>query len=130
MKMLRCMLAPKPTILYQPIRFATKKAGGTVRNGRDSAGKRLGLKKFGGEVVAPGNIIIRQRGQKYHSGANTKLGRDHTIYATMEGYVKFLWDNSIKRNIVTVQKENPNPPPLSGPYVKKTRVLTEGIIRS
>jgi len=128
--MLRTLIVPKSPLLYQPIRFATKKAGGTVRNGRDSPGKRLGLKKFGGEVVAPGNIIIRQRGQRYHSGVNTKLGRDHTIYATMEGYVKFLWDNKIKRNIVTVQKENPNPPPSSGPYVKKVFVLTQGIIRS
>lgn len=128
--MLRFMLAPKPPLLYQPVRFATKKAGGTVRNGRDSPGKRLGLKKYGGEVVAPGNIIIRQRGQKYHSGVNTKFGRDHTIYATMEGYVNFLWDNKIKRNIVTVQKENPNPPPSLGPYMKKTKELRQDIIRS
>jgi len=69
--------------------MAHKKAGGSSRNGRDTAGRRLGVKKFGGEVVIPGNIIIRQRGTKYHPGENVGIGRDHTIFAKTEGAVKF-----------------------------------------
>ena len=69
--------------------MAHKKAGGSSRNGRDSEGRRLGVKKFGGEVVIPGNIIIRQRGTKYHPGANVGIGKDHTIFATAEGKVAF-----------------------------------------
>ena len=69
--------------------MAHKKAGGSSRNGRDSVGRRLGLKKFGGEVVIPGNIIVRQRGTKFHPGANVGIGRDHTIFATAEGRVSF-----------------------------------------
>lgn len=69
--------------------MAHKKAGGSSRNGRDSAGRRLGVKKFGGEVVIPGNIIIRQRGTKVHPGNGVGMGRDHTIFATVEGNVKF-----------------------------------------
>ena len=69
--------------------MAHKKAGGSSRNGRDSAGRRLGVKKFGGEAVAPGNIIVRQRGTKWWPGQNVGLGKDHTIFATAEGHVKF-----------------------------------------
>jgi large subunit ribosomal protein L27 len=69
--------------------MAHKKAGGSSRNGRDSEGRRLGVKKFGGEVVVPGNIILRQRGTKYHPGANVGLGKDHTIFAKTDGHVKF-----------------------------------------
>jgi large subunit ribosomal protein L27 len=69
--------------------MAHKKAGGSSRNGRDSEGRRLGVKKFGGEVVIAGNIIIRQRGTKYHPGAGVGLGKDHTIFATADGHVKF-----------------------------------------
>ncbi|MCF4166985.1 50S ribosomal protein L27 [Zavarzinia compransoris] len=69
--------------------MAHKKAGGSSRNGRDSAGRRLGVKKFGGEAVIPGNIIIRQRGTKFHPGANVGIGKDHTIFALIEGKVKF-----------------------------------------
>ncbi len=69
--------------------MAHKKAGGSSRNGRDSAGRRLGLKKYGGESVIPGNIILRQRGTKYHPGTNVGMGRDHTIFATVEGRVTF-----------------------------------------
>ena len=65
--------------------MAHKKAGGSSRNGRDSAGRRLGVKKFGGEVVIPGNIIIRQRGTKVHPGDNVGMGKDHTIFAKVEG---------------------------------------------
>ena len=69
--------------------MATKKAGGSSRNGRDSAGRRLGVKKFGGENVISGNIIIRQRGTKFHPGSNVGIGRDHTIFATKNGKVNF-----------------------------------------
>ena len=69
--------------------MAHKKAGGSSRNGRDSEGRRLGVKKYGGEVVIPGNIIIRQRGTKVHPGENVSIGKDHTIFAVAEGKVKF-----------------------------------------
>ena len=69
--------------------MAHKKAGGSSRNGRDSEGRRLGLKKFGGEHVISGNIIVRQRGTKYHPGDNVGIGKDHTIFAVKEGKVSF-----------------------------------------
>ena len=69
--------------------MAHKKAGGSSRNGRDTAGRRLGVKKFGGEAVIAGNIIIRQRGTKYHPGPNVGMGKDHTIFALTEGKVRF-----------------------------------------
>jgi len=69
--------------------MAHKKAGGSSNNGRDSAGRRLGVKKFGGEAVIPGNIIIRQRGTKYYPGTNVGMGKDHTLYAMEQGRVTF-----------------------------------------
>jgi len=69
--------------------MAHKKAGGSSRNGRDSAGRRLGIKKFGGQEVVPGNIIARQRGTKWHPGAGVGIGKDHTIFAVVEGRVSF-----------------------------------------
>ena len=69
--------------------MAHKKAGGSSRNGRDSAGRRLGVKKFGGESVVSGNIIVRQRGTKWWTGNNVGIGKDHTIFATSDGKVKF-----------------------------------------
>ena len=69
--------------------MAHKKAGGSSRNGRDTAGRRLGVKKYGGESVIAGNIIIRQRGTRWKPGTNVGLGRDHTIFALIEGHVKF-----------------------------------------
>ena len=69
--------------------MAHKKAGGSSRNGRDSPGQRLGVKRFGGEHVAAGNIIVRQRGTKFHPGDNVGLGRDYTIFATAPGQVQF-----------------------------------------
>ncbi|MBZ0216497.1 MAG: 50S ribosomal protein L27 [Fimbriimonadaceae bacterium] len=69
--------------------MAHKKAGGSSRNGRDTAGRRLGVKKFGSEHVIPGNIIARQRGTKWHPGDNVGMGRDHTIFALVEGKVEF-----------------------------------------
>ncbi len=69
--------------------MAHKKAGGSSRNGRDSAGRRLGIKKYGGEKVVPGNIIARQRGTKWHPGENVGLGKDHTLFALTDGKVSF-----------------------------------------
>lgn len=69
--------------------MAHKKGQGSTQNNRDSAGRRLGVKKFGGEAVIPGNIIIRQRGTKYHPGENVGMGKDHTIFALVEGNVSF-----------------------------------------
>lgn len=69
--------------------MAHKKAGGSSRNGRDSAGRRLGVKKFGGQAVIPGNIIVRQRGTKWWPGEGVGMGKDHTIYAVAEGAVQF-----------------------------------------
>ncbi len=80
--------------------MATKKAGGSSRNGRDSAGRRLGVKKFGGEVVISGNIIVRQRGTKFHPGKNVGLGKDHTIFATKDG--KVIFKKNRKKTFVSV----------------------------
>lgn len=85
--------------------MAHKKAGGSSRNGRDSQSKRLGIKKFGGERVVPGNILCRQRGTKWHPGRNVGLGVDHTIYAKVDGQVKF----ETKRNGRTFISVDPMP---------------------
>lgn len=69
--------------------MASKKAAGSTKNGRDSQSKRLGVKRFGGETVLPGTILVRQRGTKFYVGRNVRLGRDHTIYSVIEGKVKF-----------------------------------------
>lgn len=69
--------------------MAHKKGGGSSRNGRDSNSQRLGVKRFGGQHVIPGNIIVRQRGTKFHPGEGTDIGKDHTIFAVVEGYVQF-----------------------------------------
>ena len=69
--------------------MAHKKAGGSSRNGRDSIGRRLGVKKFGGESVIAGNILVRQRGTKFHPGPGVGMGRDHTLFALIDGHVKF-----------------------------------------
>ncbi len=83
--------------------MAHKKAGGSSRNGRDSIGRRLGVKKFGGERVIPGNIIVRQRGTKWHPGRNVGLGTDHTIFALTEGRVEF--SRARGRSVVSVVPE-------------------------
>ena len=80
-----------------------KKGGGSSRNGRDSAGQRLGVKRFGGEKVNAGSIIIRQHGTKFHPGQNVGLGRDFTIYATIEGFVKF--ESRDGRKLISVYPE-------------------------
>lgn len=76
--------------------MAHKKAGGSSRNGRDTAGRRLGAKKFGGEAVVTGNIIIRQRGTKYKQGKNIGIGKDHTLFALVDGNVLFTRDDNDK----------------------------------
>ena len=81
--------------------MAHKKAGGSSRNGRDSAGRRLGVKKFGGEQVLAGNIIVRQRGTKYYPGANVGMGKDHTLFALDHGRVSFR-DGKLGRKFVCV----------------------------
>ena len=80
--------------------MATKKAGGSSRNGRDSAGRRLGVKRFGGEVVVAGNIIVRQRGTKVHPGMNVGIGKDHTIFSKVNGRVSFKKNK--QKSIVSV----------------------------
>ena len=82
--------------------MAHKKAGGSSRNGRDSAGRRLGVKKFGGESVIAGNIIVRQRGTKFHPGENVGMGKDHTLFALCDGNVSFR-QRAGKRMFISVQ---------------------------
>ena len=82
--------------------MAHKKAGGSTRNGRDSKSKRLGVKVFGGQVVAAGSIIVRQRGTRFHAAENVKVGRDHTLYATAAGTVKFFSGGPRNRRQVRV----------------------------
>lgn len=85
--------------------MAHKKSGGSSRNGRDSAGRRLGVKKFGGEAVVGGNIIVRQRGTKFFPGDNVGIGKDHTLFATANGSVKFVTkrDDRTYVNVVVAQ---------------------------
>jgi large subunit ribosomal protein L27 len=86
--------------------MAHKKSGGSSRNGRDSAGQRLGVKKFGGEAVLAGNILVRQRGTKFWPGDNVGLGRDHTLFATATGAVKFVTkrDDRTYVNVIPAMK--------------------------
>lgn len=79
--------------------MASKKAGGSTKNGRDSSGQRLGIKRFGGQKVLPGTILVRQRGTQYLMGNNVKMGRDFTIYSVVEGLVKFERHNKQKFKI-------------------------------
>lgn len=88
--------------------MAHKKAGGSTRNGRDSHSKRLGVKKFGGERVQAGNILVRQRGTKFHPGANVGCGRDHTLFATASGVVQFAVRGSAQRRTVSVLADAPS----------------------
>ena len=82
--------------------MAHKKAGGSTRNGRDSESKRLGVKRFGGQAVKAGNIIVRQRGTKFHAGNNVGLGKDHTIFATADGVVEFTVKGPQNRKYVNI----------------------------
>ncbi len=82
--------------------MAHKKAGGSTRNGRDSESKRLGVKRFGGETVRAGNIIVRQRGTHFHAGPNVGLGRDHTLFALTDGEVRFERKGPKSRRLVSI----------------------------
>ena len=82
--------------------MAHKKAGGSTRNGRDSESKRLGVKLFGGQAAKAGNILVRQRGTKFHAGTNVRIGRDHTLFATADGAVKFEVKGPKKRKTVSI----------------------------
>ena len=85
--------------------MAHKKAGGSTRNGRDSESKRLGVKLYGGQQVAAGNIIVRQRGTRFHAGPNVGCGKDHTLFAKAAGTVQFMTKGSKQRKFVTVVAE-------------------------
>lgn len=82
--------------------MAHKKAGGSTRNGRDSISKRLGVKRYGGEVVKAGNIIVRQRGTRFHAGRNVGMGRDHTLFAKADGRIEFSVKGEHNRQYVTI----------------------------
>jgi large subunit ribosomal protein L27 len=88
--------------------MAHKKAGGSTRNGRDSHSKRLGVKRFGGEAVLAGNILVRQRGTQMHPGTNVGMGSDHTLYATVDGKVAFKRKGVEQRMFVSVEPETTN----------------------
>ncbi|SFB80029.1 50S ribosomal protein L27 [Pseudoalteromonas denitrificans] len=85
--------------------MAHKKAAGSTRNGRDSESKRLGVKRYGGESVLAGSIIVRQRGTKFHAGTNVGMGRDHTIFAKADGKIKFEQKGSLNRKYVSIITE-------------------------
>ncbi len=89
--------------------MAHKKAGGSSRNGRDTAGRRLGVKLFGGEKAVAGNILVRQRGTKFHPGDNVGMGKDHTLFALTDGHVSFA-HKARKRTFVSVLPGTPVPP--------------------
>ena len=82
--------------------MAHKKAGGSTRNGRDSQSKRLGVKRFGGETVQAGSIIVRQRGTRFHPGANVGIGKDHTLFAKVDGAVRFAIKGALRRKTVSI----------------------------
>ncbi len=82
--------------------MAHKKGGGSTRNGRESESKRLGVKIYGGEHIVPGNIIIRQRGTEYHAGVGVGMGKDHTLFALIEGHVQFSIKGALRRRTVSV----------------------------
>ncbi|MDR3214383.1 MAG: 50S ribosomal protein L27 [Azoarcus sp.] len=85
--------------------MAHKKAGGSSRNGRDSESKRLGVKRYGGQIVAAGNILVRQRGTQYHPGENVGIGKDHTLFALVNGAVQFLVKGPKNRRTVKIVPE-------------------------
>ncbi|MEZ5534787.1 MAG: 50S ribosomal protein L27 [Thiolinea sp.] len=83
--------------------MAHKKAGGSTRNGRDSESKRLGVKRYGGQFVLAGNILVRQRGTKFHAGTNVGCGKDHTLFAKADGYVTFEQKGPNNRKFISIQ---------------------------
>ncbi|MCL6556381.1 MAG: 50S ribosomal protein L27 [Burkholderiales bacterium] len=86
--------------------MAHKKAGGSSRNGRDSEAKRLGVKRYGGQVVNAGEIIVRQRGTRFHPGVNVGMGKDHTLFAKVAGKVQFAIKGPLKRHVVSIEPLN------------------------
>ena len=86
--------------------MAHKKGGGSTRHGRDSESKRLGVKRFGGEKVLPGNIIVRQRGTRFHPGKNVSMGKDHTIFSLIDGFVKFSKRGPLSKKVIDVVSES------------------------
>ena len=85
--------------------MAQKKGGGSTRNGRDSEAKRLGVKTFGGELISAGSIIVRQRGTKFHAGSNVGMGKDHTLFALVDGKVSFSVRGPLNRSTVSILAE-------------------------
>ncbi|MDO5355927.1 MAG: 50S ribosomal protein L27 [Conchiformibius sp.] len=83
--------------------MATKKAGGSSKNGRDSEAKRLGVKAYGNELIPAGSIIVRQRGTRFHAGENVGMGKDHTLFAKVDGYVEFAVKGRLNRKTVSVR---------------------------
>ena len=83
--------------------MASKKAGGSSKNGRDSEAKRLGVKAYGNELIPAGSIIVRQRGTRFHAGENVGMGKDHTFFAKVDGYVEFSVKGALKRQTVSVR---------------------------
>ncbi|MFV2029304.1 50S ribosomal protein L27 [Neisseria sp. S1] len=83
--------------------MATKKAGGSSKNGRDSEAKRLGVKAYGNELIPAGSIIVRQRGTRFHAGDNVGMGKDHTLFAKVDGYVEFAIKGALNRKTVSVR---------------------------
>jgi large subunit ribosomal protein L27 len=83
--------------------MAQKKGGGSTRNGRDSQPKMLGVKAFGGELISAGSIIVRQRGTKFHAGTNVGVGRDHSLFALVDGHVKFATKGPLNKQTVSVE---------------------------
>ena len=98
--------------------MAHKKAGGSSRNGRDSAGRRLGVKKFGGEEVIAGNILVRQRGTKFWPGENVGIGKDHTLFALCDGHVQYR-QGFKRRTFVSVLTDNATSPAAANPMATK-----------
>jgi len=92
----------------EQIRWATKKSGGSTKNGKDSPGQRLGVKKFSEEKVIAGNILVRQRGTKFHPGENVGMGKDHTLFALKDGYVKFDFRPEKNRTWIHIELPLPN----------------------
>ena len=86
--------------------MAHKKGGGSTRNGRDSESKRLGVKRYGGEKVLPGNIIVRQRGTRFHPGKNVSMGKDHTIFSLIDGFVKFSKRGPLSKRVIDVVSDS------------------------
>ena len=86
--------------------MAHKKGGGSTRNGRDSESKRLGVKRYGGEKVLPGNIIVRQRGTRFHPGKNVSMGKDHTIFSLIDGFVKVSKRGPLSKKVIDVVSDS------------------------